>query len=236
MLFTCSFPKNATVEAACCDKGPKPGNLYLFTIDSNNASYCAVNDDLDYLTHCLADHQVVFDECHIEGVSASTTTNQGASSAAPSRPSRLGLLLTAFLGLSLLAGVSAADSDVVCKKFTPKDKADWDVNARTEGQSITQGYVDCRGGHEPCIVGSQNEGNPPPVFSAVWDSPRGVKVDADLRPLIKSAQEAEAVQRDGHLARDPEPYPMEDPRWRRCWTQSVGVCYTHPGHFQRLQG
>lgn len=204
MLFTCSFPKNATVEAACCANGPKPSNTSLFTFKPDNTSYCATENDLDGLTGCLADHLVVYNECHIEGVDVAATTNatdKDSSSAPKPRPSRLGLLVTAFLGLSLSTGVTADSPSTECSWFDTSDEKSWDFAARMEPQSLDSGYYqDCRGSHQPCVAEEVER----PTWNAQWSAPAGVKVTANLTRVLEAARAADSTKRRAESVHWPE--------------------------------
>lgn len=195
MLFTCSFPKNATVESACCGNGPKPSNLSLFTLAPDNTSYCATNDDVDGLTGCLADHGVIYDECHIEGVDVAATTNstnKDSSSAPPPRPTRSAWIIAAFIGLTLLTGVTADSPSTECSWFDTNDQQSWDFAARMEPQSLDggAGYQDCRGSSQPCSLTETSR----PKWTAQWSAPDGVKVTANMSRVIATAEETDRTK------------------------------------------
>ncbi|EJT49698.1 hypothetical protein A1Q2_08398 [Trichosporon asahii var. asahii CBS 8904] len=188
MIFTCSFPKNNTVEAECCKYGPKPEQLSSFTLKQDQATYCAV-DKLDYLIGCLADHSITVDECRVDGINTATAAKKSYASAS-SPPTRLGMLCLTLLGLSLLAGVSAApaSNSTVCKTFkvNSESKSDWDVNARTSLSPLYQGAADCRGSSR-CSLKADDEMRP--TWKAEWFAPPGVEVHADFKAIVSKANE-----------------------------------------------
>lgn len=195
MLFTCSFPRNASVEAACCNNGPKPESLSVFTLGQEQASYCAVNDNIDDLLSCLADHSITIDECRVQNVDSSATTtsadhsatSKSAEHSSASPGPRFGTFCALLLGLSMLAGVSADSSNsTTCKSFSPGQQSDWDYKARTTPQSLDGGATDCRGAtQQACSFRAEQH----PSWKAEWSAPSGVEVLADVQTVIKAVGE-----------------------------------------------
>lgn len=184
MIVTCSFLKNTTAEADCCKYGLKPENLSGFALKQDQAKFCAVDNKLDYLVGCLADHAITVDECRVQ-TGTTANTKQSKSSATAPTPTRLSMLCVALLGLGMLGGVSAAPASnpTTCKTFTASE-SNWDLNARTPLAPLYQGGADCRGTSR-CTFKAQDEMRP--SWKAEWSASPGVDVHADLKAIITKA-------------------------------------------------